>query len=743
MAVVAKLRYTTPDLGKYVIRGTVPVPEGYVWTKNCPFTVVDEDGEKLTTQWEPIKYHHNGDVSIVEILAHTKWKKSGEQFVELIDEPSGFSRPALNPWLLKAVSMPWAAFIRMRDVEGNWHFASLTSKFQDSTVHRWGAVAGTVQCWERLSDSFGGVQCFWHLEKHSEHAELDFVLHNNFVDEPNEDLWFDRLQLVIPLGTSVHSALPIYLGERTKHESLPMSVIDLVEPLPDGQMHLMPQGYQHVWRLGFAVDGFEDLLVEELTQKGFAVCVPGEGLWSWQSLPHYGAGFKLPSLEGMPNPGGFINSHHANLWESFKLGTPYWSTGGSGVKHGLWHPEGSQYKGMTGGQGIYHNHGADTAWTGDHKSIQYHMGHQAMMMDRHHGTPIEDNGKAPKQVPPSTYPDKWTWFWGVNGGTYKGDPFGWAAVETPHTDAVRAQDKAPYYEDWLRKWQSHDTQHGSRVFWQAIVLWELYGDPISKLWTTNYAETLHWEYRGNEYLKGLEEEVEEFPASGLNATRAHGWVCRAMACALAWNPMQEGLHHKSWIERFMTASMQAQMYPGNGGAVSQSHGKPVSWMNGKYRGSAMMSTFHINNGLHAGLKAGAGDPNLMSQYFKEGLQGLLETAWGPEDHAPQFEIGCGSLDRQIVWPDWDSIPLEAKNKGVFDSHNFPATLASALSTNPGDEGVLDLVREAMRRNLGSDDLNEAVTSHLLKGTNALSQRSSFLAALQEVTAQQEVTPISL
>ncbi len=67
MSHVATIKTQVPNLATFTVRGTVPLPQGYsyLYSADCPFTVVDPAGNDLVTQWDVVSRYPNGDLEIV------------------------------------------------------------------------------------------------------------------------------------------------------------------------------------------------------------------------------------------------------------------------------------------------------------------------------------------------------------------------------------------------------------------------------------------------------------------------------------------------------------------------------------------------------------------------------------------------------------------------------------------------------------------------------------------------------
>lgn len=749
---VAKMRYTAPERIQHVIRGTVPLPEGFKYTKYgpSPLSAWDSKDKPLITQWEPVKYYPNGDVAIAEIIAYREADVDGSQVIKIKDLPYPWSAPELPKYLVDAILKPMTIGLVMDDIHGNKQICELNldpKKFDDWRILKWGVNTGCVEFSAEFGDSFAFVQGYWTLQKGSNVVSLDLTIHNCSMEKPKENVYFQDLKLIVPRCTNVESVLPMP-GFGEPYEAGGMTVYPLIEEADPGTYHVIPQGFQTQMRFTFAFEQFAEEQQDFMDNPCFAVAINDSKVSaSWQKIPNYGSGFHVPDLATFGDTSAKVlkdfHSHMAALDEGTAIG------GSQSKRMGLFHPEGAPYKGVTGGDGIDYAPGYDVLASGKYEGILKHMAHLYMMVCRQNQMFLRSDGTVPPvyEAPPQSHPTDWNFFWGI--GFSKGDPWGWKTVDKPDTNAVSIMGATPTYEADLLKWEAHDAQHLSRATFDAQVLVDLYNDPLSRRWLLNMAEMSLYEQAEKEQLNNL-NFAKQKPGTGCMMSREQGWLMNSVAQGAALLPPAERDRFKEWFDRYHETMQVAQMYPGNGSALHFSHGKVTKFAIKDdvllYVATSMMASFHCINGYTTAIKwlyAPDTPEYQAAKVIKENAaKGLVETAWNPEKSACHFEIACATADLNHVFANWDEIPQDGYGYPqppytYYDGTNFWAALFAGLSmTEPGSDTEKTVLR-GLTRFAGIPDsfgtlftLEEAYAKEQERGLNNMNRRAGLVGELQ-------------
>ena len=499
---VAVLECEVPDLNAFVVHGSVPVPEGWTYDRfPCPFTVFDPSGNPLVTQWEPIAYRADGSLMTVELLAHAVRGNmppgSTQRFLvrEFVSDHDpidlDLEHPIFSDLHLRAV-----------DSFGNEYRGDPEFK----RIHRFGPVQFTGEWAVRLLptgdspirlEQLGAAQLWISFRRNSNIIEVAINYHNASSQHPSWHLYFERLQLTIPLGWGAVSMWPEpQAGQAFTFGGI--RVLPLIRRMQGPQMHFMEQRHERGFRYWLHPPGREARARELSVRKGWARAVdelvnPSTGERSWSFLNIDTPGYvtqelPMPDLGHIDGLDELLSDRKTSFYSQIEA--PY-SVGPGQPIHlpdGFRNPHGVQYGGMTGGTHINPYEGMETLYSGNRDGLLHAYAVMRCYNDRQPGAMYEDSGLSfnPRS---SAYLDEdgsqpYRMYNNVFSVSYpdvvRDAPWNWHAQDPFHEQYVEQQSLVPPYRDLLLSFDPIDTQHMWRYSRMIKMLVYLDNDPLAR-----------------------------------------------------------------------------------------------------------------------------------------------------------------------------------------------------------------------------------------------------------------------
>jgi hypothetical protein len=795
---IATMETVLPDAPDFVLHGTLLVPPGtwpnQTWTP--PLAVQDYDGTLLETQLEVVSRFSSSEAGadVVEVLARVRRdpkRKPGEraQYRIVVSTKSTGATPPSSPngaanQVLLAGRVPLetaaaellgvasAINLTARDASGTtFQLAPLALPVLDTP--RTGAVVHEVQTYGVMRSDAGsaardlaplpnlfGVHSFARVLAGEPILLLDLRLNNGASgatsdSAPLGEVYFRSLTLHVPAGYVVlqDGVDPGTRGNGT-------DVFDLVAPIPSaedgpseslGRMHYMPTQGQMQRRLAIVAKGNEASARRALDQAGLAFCVAGDGLLSWFSSSwtgYFPQGQQLPRLDyyGL----GKVRSELAADFQALRGNL----TSGMGRGHyplesdrlGWAHPYGVAYGGMTGGAEIHLLEGVEIASSASQSGYRHLLDIHRMQTDRMPVALYNEDGK------PSALRDwvrhasdpqvgKYMPFSYYNGSMpgrdkrNRDDAFGYSKAPREQLEFVRARGLQPDYEDALRAFDPHDSQHLIRYTRTAKALAWLGNDSLAKGDLLQAAENFQLEYHGlpngsSGQVQGTgflaaKREVDSRPGLGFAIGRGQGWGLDAATAAYAlsrddtWR--QEA--RSDWLGPIVDTIAKGQSAC-NGFIQSKTTGR---WLEGKYRVRQSIEQAILESALeglrlrvfaNVDTKRGAGIHSILVASYTSMISDM---AWPQGSGAPWSHLAVGSADGNVTFCDASELPDDGHDQ-YTDGYLIGQSLARGFDLT-GDERFLEKAREFAR----GESLLEGLQSNGLKN---IANRAALLELAQ-------------
>lgn len=526
--VVARFELDAPSANTFTLRGTLPVPPNTypIGNLQVPFAIKDSAGAVSVTQHEIVTWYPNKDAqgaAVIELLARVKrpaGASPGDRIhYDVIRQVHDQRHPNITPAAATLVNEPNKVHLRAKDVYGHTYKLDLLSpngarnvRSLGSQVERYGVAALTASGHDvmrpqttNIGAPNGALERLFGVHKYitvwgqEDVIGLDLRFHNgtsgldkqNPLDDPQDNLYFKSIELVMPSGWSVQQAFnDPFFG--TPYNQGGKRVFPIVKPNSDGSLHVMPPRFQFHRRFTLSPSSAASRGREIVNMEGLAFCVDGfnaQGAqyYSWwnRSTSNY-----FPQRQALPDL-SYLGDDlmRTRLTQDLNKFTGFMSSGNAQGVYPLhspalgWaHPWGTKYGGMTGGTEIFMYDGLTTADSASRNGIRLYQLTHRMLMDRHSVALYNLDGD-PTQV------EQWT----INGpsGPYVQmnfylkllagpDPFGFDKAPTFQVDRVTQLGKRPSYETDLIQHDPIDLQHTIRATRAAKVLAWLSNDPIAK-----------------------------------------------------------------------------------------------------------------------------------------------------------------------------------------------------------------------------------------------------------------------
>ena len=769
MTIVGSFKTYVPDLDTFVVRGTLPVPMGhqYSYSRNCPFTLFDPEGNALLTQWDSVSKYPNGDVAVVKLSAKAtrgSMEPGSEQHFTIKDLPSPSHAAKIDATLTDLMLKNGNVRLRVTDVHDNVYEESISygppekSQGRSWRMHEIGPVTMTAEIggWMRCKGEeptelpyFGGL-IWWMTARDDSSNVVELVLdwHNGGAPLPLADLYFKSVELVLPAGWNARSEWPEPLMGEPSTDGDEV-VIPLILPRGDGKMHLLPQRQERIWRLYLHKNDDLDSVKEIASQRGWAVCDTGDDYWSWSNYETANYCVQrtlMPSLSHF-DAAGELRGEKRSQYNELENGLPWYGFQGIG-QMGPWNPAGVAYGGMTGGDEVYQWDGVRTLVTGEPDGLLLHRVKHRRYTDRAHAAFYDVDGMHVQQDRYLAPAGNAQWsmadnVFQVQSWPYQDEdhdaPWEFDQVNTVQVDYVRLRGLQPPYEGALKSYMPIDQQHQVRRTKDLKTLIWLDNDPVAKKHLAVQAELNRMafaEYKWGRYADGLQQALSN-PRKGGGWGRGHAWGLDCNVSYYAIASESERARWRAWMET--TYKMLLNMQMSNGHWQRAFTGKIVTAppFNGQYsvaRINELLFSTHALRGLKRSVFEGVDDEKSIAcdDMIRRAAIGLWTFFWSWKQDGsghlyggPWDRVAVGSLDPQDpAWSRHSQHPSEQWGATV-DNYHVASLLAYALEPNIGtvlEKPTLDVIRV----HLGGDPL----TTIKSEGSKLMNSRAYLLALLQ-------------
>lgn len=315
---VAQLSWEQGETATFV-RGTVPFsgresPRGWA--------LIDSEGVSHPAQLEEVVRGPNGEVQVFEVISKVPRSDKGLRTGLLSRSTAQPSLPDLEP-AHEALPAPLA--LTAKDANGHSYEAVISSaapshqavaSLKRGPIHREDRHAlvmlpSTSSREDGAQPHLLGIHAYLGRWRDAGFLTLDLRVHNALIGPKSTEVpigpaYFESLKLSLPDGWTAIAAfddpyLRLELGENG--ESALFIVDQIAETDKDGRhrLHMMPPGASFHRRLAIIPAGNKEAAKaarSHLSGKGWAVCTPKTGLYSWSNpaTAHY-----FPQRELLPN----------------------------------------------------------------------------------------------------------------------------------------------------------------------------------------------------------------------------------------------------------------------------------------------------------------------------------------------------------------------------------------------------------------------------------------------------------
>jgi hypothetical protein len=635
--VVAQLSVVTPSTSTFVLRGTIPVPAGtFPRPDNLePFSIRNWDGIVVPTQVEVVSRFPNEQdgADVVEVIGRVDVPPGSvpEALLtyEVVEDPHKEGRLPAKGKVTKLVTSPGNVLLVGEDCFGHRYSVDLfkdaratSGQVGNSKLLRSGVGAVTIRTYDVMKPSTNnvgapsgalkhlfGVHAYMTAWAWTESVSLDLRVNNaasgldenSVEDDPLGKAYFESLELWVPKGwTVVPDVQDPFIG--TSRDEGAWTAFEIVRPLAQGKMHVMPAQSSFVRRLALTTVGNEaqarSLVNEEwlgFVQRGSS---PNGGeLYSWwnpQTAAYFPQRQRLPELDflGAAQIAGVEQKAYATSRNVLQTGQGTGNYPYDSNVLGWAHPWGVPYGGMTGGSEIFMYDGFRVAEVGSRVGYKHLQNTHRMYVSRQADKLFDKDGEP-------TCVENWL----INGsqGPYVNmqyfqvllngspDPFGMSTSPDYQRDHVTANGMQPGYESALYSHSPIDFQHYVRFTRAPKALAWLGNDPLAKDELRAAAEVFHMSYHEHPTSAGgavivsgyLHDKnvVEDDPGIGFHFGRGESWGtdCAAAAYSVAekgWRAAK-----KPWFDQ-IADTIAAGQSSCNG--IIQSHVNN-KWLNGEYK----------------------------------------------------------------------------------------------------------------------------------------------------------------
>lgn len=704
---VARLELESPNATSFIVHGTIPVPPNTFPRPDgkSPFKVRSGDGTLIPAQTERVSTYPNGNqgADVVEIIARIQRPASSSpgQYVQydVVYAPHLDAPTSLTTRVTGIRNTPNSLVLRTRDVFGHMYRSDLRLGALDRRTLKSGSSLLQERCYDVLRPAqpqggaqatlphLMGVHAYLSYFANEDIIQLDLRVHNatsgadrsatGELDDVQRQLYFDQLELVVPIGWTVisdfndpSSGTPRVLG--------PARVMyPLVKANSDGTLHVIGQQAQFERRVAIVRDGLEARARELIEERFLAFSRPGRNtqgaeLWSWWNATtsrYYPQRHRLPNLNYLGDVSG-LNTTRGKLSADLNHVLDYFHSGASmGLyplffeRQGWAHPWGVQYGGMTSGNEIYAYDGFVTAYAASNDGYRYTLLRHRMYTDRMPDALFDMNGD-----PTSMFE------WVVHGASFDyipcnffqvqlngPDMLGFNAASTHQMDFAHQSGLAPAYEGDLLAFDPIDLQHLVRYLNSPKTLAWLGNDSVAKDDLLMQAEIARMSYNDLPVNSGgatipssmLSDWtfISSLPDKGFAFGRGEGWTIDAMCAAYSLAPQAWRTAARPWFDKitYMVNAGQASCM----GMVQATVNTKI--LNGQHRARQSIEEAIVENALWSmreSVYLGVDNPrlNMLNQV-------LIDAAYALAGFPSWSDIGQGPYSHMAVGPLATNLPL--------------------------------------------------------------------------------------
>lgn len=580
-AVVGEFELAAPATSAFILRGTLPVlPGTFPRTDGkAPFSIRDSSGALVPAQVDAVTFFPDeaqDGADVVELTAPVHLPAgtaAGTRIkFQVVDAPHTPSTFSPTPAVQALFATPGTVKLRTRDVFGHTYLADLLRGADDVRLLRSGPYREQVCFYEVMrptATNYGppsgplrrmmGVHSYVSTWAGEDLVSLDLRIHNGTsgadkqdpIDDPQDKLYFDQLELIVPQGWTVVPDV-VDVGWGTPVAQGTNTVQPIVKALPGNDLHVLPKQAQFHRRLVLAPTSAvarADALVKErwlgFCQPGANANAPYLSWWNRYTARYFPQRHALPryDFKGKAAALGKLSSQLQGeldwlLKGTAKGGYPFYSP-----QLGWAYPYGTKYGGMTGGADIYLYDGTVTAWAASNEGYRHSQLTHRTYTDRQSVALYDKDGR------PTTL-DTWL----IQGSQFEyvhmefyltllpgPDPFGFSSAPQYQVQAVASQGRAPSYEAELLSYKPIDVQHHVRWLRSPKVLTWLGNDALAKDDLLMEAEILRLSYHaypnspsGGTIPSGMAADihsVETKPGVGFACGRGEAWTIDGMCAA--------------------------------------------------------------------------------------------------------------------------------------------------------------------------------------------------------------------
>lgn len=770
--VVGAFELAAPNLQTFVLHGTLPVPPGTFPRADgkLPWSIQDSNGAVVASQVEPVTWYPdpNDGADVVEISARVHLAAGTQpgarvqfQVVDHLHDPGTFTKNAAVQTLLNT---PNAVTIRTHDVFGNLYTADLLRGIDGVKTLRHGSFRDQVrnsQAMRPTATNYGpptgplrrmmAVHSYVSSWAGEDLISLDLRVHNgtsgadqaDAVDDPQDKLYFDSLEIVVPAGWTLMTDVPD-VGWGTPYTQGGNTVYPIVDRTHGGKMNLMPRQAQFLRRLALVRTPSQATATSMLKEEWLGFCRKGANAvgtpyyswWNPQTARYFPQRHVLPDLAHMDDVE--LRNHLSSKYFELK----YWlGTGHSSGSYPLtsdqlgWaYPYGNKYGGMTGGTEIFLYDGVDTAWSASNEGYRmYELVHR-LYTDRHRVALYNKDGD-PTQLsqwvhhgPNFDYVDMQFFLTLLSGP----DPFGFNHAPTYQSTYVASNSLKPAYETNLLAYHPIDIQHHIRYLRSPKVMLWLGNDALAKDDLRMSAELLRLSYHdlanspsGTAMGSGMLVDVNfvnSHPAIGFAFGRGEAWTVDAMCTAYSFADPAWRAQARPWFNK-VTQVLRTGQAGCSGFIQSQVSSKDFQ---GQYHVRRSTESCMIDNSMWSMIESvyrGFDQTKVTSlqTVLKDSTRAIISApSWKATQHAPAGTLAVGPLSIQPP-PFCGTAPVDGISPGA-DKFLPWSSMAYGYELT-GDQLFLQRALEAAGGNNLLNTLENA-------GTGNLQNRAALIALAQ-------------
>lgn len=557
------IRVEQPPLDSYVVRATVPMPEGVQFELACPYELFGPDGDVYPAQWSPVTRDDDGTLAVAEVAARVQ-AQDGEGFVRWglrrVEEPHQWKLTYPGGGALQLMTKDHPLKLRVVDAFGHHYEAPLSVwPFEaGNNLRAMGRARGQFEFHRVLFPTGEGPEDLWPLpylggvhvtvtgEAGSDAVQVDFSWHNAI--EPPEGfpflphILYREISVVMPNGYRVFPVLPVrdagqYLDDGGERR---YTLLD-----DEGELEMMPQRARTSWSLVFAPDAAKKRGKAMADGYGWGVV---RGPLGWQDNPRlFAQQIPAPDLSATQDQATQrVRAVYTAAFSALESGAPFEGPemlqSDQLAAMGPFHPYGPKYGGVTGGNEIWQYPMTDLLWTGDRQGYLGLRAVHKMVTDRNWGWWYDHTGDFVEVwdiAVDNVMPHQWRFFSNsfVNG--WQKTQNGWETADFERFEGFEAPSYAGVLaQNYQQPWTSmmpQDLQHGARMMWPVKSLVWMANDPLAEHALNGQATAWHIEYNeaSNGKLTNDYNAAVGAPGRGAPIGRDFGWALDTQASRYA------------------------------------------------------------------------------------------------------------------------------------------------------------------------------------------------------------------